>query len=89
LKIEQANSRRTQTDFEDETARLLPIVSELVSPNTRHSEIVAMFEHPKITALARMLRGEDMGTGRVAAAQARAKQQGDALKRLRAARVKS
>jgi hypothetical protein len=30
-----------------------------------------------------------MGTGRIAAAQARAKQQGDALKRLRAARVKS
>jgi len=89
LGFDQIGTQDNFFDLGGTSVQLMEVHERVQKEFGRELEIVAMFEHPKITALARMLRGEDMGTGRVAAAQARAKLQGDALKRLRAARVKS
>ncbi|MCE9521688.1 MAG: non-ribosomal peptide synthetase [Alphaproteobacteria bacterium] len=64
-------------------------VHELVQKKFgRDLEIVSLFESPKIADLARLLRGQDAGVSRLDTVQAKARQQGDALKRLRAARQK-
>ena len=89
LGFDQIGTQDNFFDLGGTSVQLMEVHERVQKEFGRELEIVAMFEHPKITALARMLRGEDMGTGRVAAAQSRARQQGDALKRLRAARVKS
>ncbi len=75
-------------DLGGTSVQLMEVHERIQTEFGRELEIVAMFEHPKIANLARMLRGEGAPSTRIAAAQTRAKQQGDALKRLRAARAK-
>ena len=44
LKVEQTGSRRTQTNFQHQASRFLPVVGKLVRSNAGDREVVAMFE---------------------------------------------
>lgn len=88
LGFEQVGAEDNFFDLGGTSVQLMEVHERIQKAFGRDLEIVAMFERPKIASLARMLRGEELNVVKIAAVQSRAKLQGDALKRMRAARAK-